>query len=61
VVAYQSHTPGSGDEGDIDALALWSGQGVSLVRRVQPAAEIVREISDEARAILARLGNDPSL
>ncbi|UVK37676.1 nitronate monooxygenase [Mesorhizobium sp. AR10] len=60
VVAYQSHTPGSGDEGDIDALALWSGQGVSLVRRVQPAAEIVREISDEARAILARLGNDPS-
>ena len=60
VVAYQSHTPGADDEGDIDALALWSGQGVNLVRRVQPAAEIVREISDEARAILARLGNDPS-
>ena len=61
VVAYQSHTPGAGDEGDIDALALWSGQGVSLVRRVQPAAVIVREIADEARGIFARLGNDPSL
>ncbi|MGX5847335.1 NAD(P)H-dependent flavin oxidoreductase [Mesorhizobium sp. PL10] len=61
VVAYQSHTPGAGDEGDIDALALWSGQGVSLVRRAQPAAEIVREIGEEARAILARLGNGSSL
>ena len=60
VVAYQAHTPGADDHGDIDALSLWSGQGVSLVRRVQPAAEIVREIGDEARAILARLGNDPS-
>jgi nitronate monooxygenase len=60
VVAYQSHTPGAADDGDIDALALWAGQGVSLVRRVQPAAEIVREIGDQARAILTRLGSDPS-
>jgi NAD(P)H-dependent flavin oxidoreductase YrpB (nitropropane dioxygenase family) len=60
VVAYQSHTPGVGDVGDIDALALWSGQGVSLVRRVQPAAEIVEEIAEEARKTLARLGNDPT-
>jgi hypothetical protein len=27
----------------------------ALVRRVQPAAEIVREINDEANAILRRL------
>jgi nitronate monooxygenase len=60
VVAYQSHTPGARDEGDIDAIALWSGQSVGLVRRIQPAGQIVREIGDEARAILARLGNDPS-
>ncbi len=60
VVAYQSHTPQASDEGDIDALALWSGQGVGLVRRVQPAADIVREIRDEAWAILAQLGKDPS-
>lgn len=60
VVAYESHTPRVDDEGDIDALSLWSGQGVGLVRGVQPAAEIVREIGDEARGILTRLGNDPS-
>jgi nitronate monooxygenase len=59
VLAYQSHTPLGVDDGDIDALSLWSGQGVSLVRRVQSAAEIIGEISDEARAILARLGADP--
>ena len=60
IVAYQPHNPGAKDEGDIDALALWSGQGVGLVRRVQPAAEIVHEIWDEARATLARLQRDLS-
>jgi NAD(P)H-dependent flavin oxidoreductase YrpB (nitropropane dioxygenase family) len=61
VVAYQSHTPGDNDEGDIEALALWAGQGVGLVHRVQPAADIVREIHDEALAIFAELGKASSL
>jgi len=61
IVAYQPHTPGANDSGDIDALALWSGQGVGLVRRIQPAGEIVREIWDEAQATLVRLGSDLSL
>jgi len=30
---------------------LWAGQGVGLVKKVQPAAEIVREIIEQARAI----------
>jgi nitronate monooxygenase len=60
VVAYQSHTPGVSDEGDVDAGSLWAGQSVGLVRRVQPAARIVRQIADEARTILTRLGNDRS-
>jgi NAD(P)H-dependent flavin oxidoreductase YrpB (nitropropane dioxygenase family) len=55
VVAYQAHTPRRDDEGEIDALSLWSGQGVGLVRRIQPAAEIVREIFDEARSTSHRL------
>jgi NAD(P)H-dependent flavin oxidoreductase YrpB (nitropropane dioxygenase family) len=55
VVTYQSHTPRAGDEGDIDALSLWSGQGVGLVRPTQSAAEIVREIFDEARLTSQRL------
>lgn len=60
VVTYQSHTPGAGDTGEIEAVAMWSGQGVNLVRRVQPAGEIVREISEQARAIIAHLHDDPA-
>jgi NAD(P)H-dependent flavin oxidoreductase YrpB (nitropropane dioxygenase family) len=34
---------------------MWSGQGVGLVDRVQPAAEIVRELVDETDATIAVL------
>ena len=53
IVRYQSYTPGSDAEGDIDALPLWAGQG--LLSKVQSAGDIVREIADEARLILQRL------
>lgn len=56
VVRYQSYTPAPDVEGDIDALSLWAGQGVGLVSKVQPAGDIVREIAEEARVILRRLG-----
>ena len=49
---YESYTPKTGTTGDIAAMSLWSGQGVGLVRKVQPAAEIVAEIERDARAIL---------
>jgi nitronate monooxygenase len=41
---YASDLPLAGATGDIDALSLWAGQSVALVRRVQPAAEIVAEL-----------------
>jgi NAD(P)H-dependent flavin oxidoreductase YrpB (nitropropane dioxygenase family) len=53
IVRYQSYTPGSDAEGDIDALPLWAGQG--LLSKVQSAGDIVREIADEARLVLQRL------
>ena len=37
-------------------MSLWAGQGVGLVRRTQPAAEIVAEIVAEARAVMAAAG-----
>ena len=55
---YMSITPGPDTVGDIEPLSLWAGQGAALVRKVQPAAEIVREMNDEANAILRRLGRD---
>ena len=56
VVRYRPLTPGEDIEGNIDELSLWAGQGVALVKKLQPAADIVREIRDEASMILKRLG-----
>lgn len=44
IVRYSSAMALDGMTGDIDALSLWAGQSVALVNRVQPAAEIVREL-----------------
>jgi len=52
VMRYQSFSAGPNTEGDID-LPLWSGQGAALVRKVQPAAEILHEISREASQVIA--------
>lgn len=49
VVRYQSYTPLPETVGDIEAMSLWSGQGVSLVREVMPAADIIEEIYQGAK------------
>jgi nitronate monooxygenase len=55
IVRYASKTPTPALNGDIEGLSLWAGQGVGLVRRIQPAGDIVREIADESVATLSRL------
>jgi nitronate monooxygenase len=55
IVRYSSGTPRPDAVGDIEALSMWAGQSVAMVHRVQPAAEIVREINERARAILSQL------
>jgi nitronate monooxygenase len=52
---YASSTPTAGMEGDIEAMSMWAGQGVGLVTRTQPAAEIVAELVGEAERVLAAL------
>jgi len=39
--------------GDAESVALWAGQGYPLAREL-PAGELVRRLSEEARAALAR-------
>ncbi len=55
ILRYRAYTPGVDAEGDIEALSMWAGQGVGLVKKLQPAADIVHEINDEASMILKRL------
>lgn len=52
VLRYDSHTPGPDAEGDIEPASLWAGQTVGMVSRKQPAAEIVREIMEEAKKVI---------
>ena len=44
LVRYGDDPPTIGDEGDVAALALYCGQGVGLIDRVEPAADIVRRV-----------------
>jgi nitronate monooxygenase len=53
---YASSTPDAGMEGDIEAMSLWAGQGVGLVTRTQPAADIVAELVVDAERVLRELG-----
>jgi NAD(P)H-dependent flavin oxidoreductase YrpB (nitropropane dioxygenase family) len=51
---FMGYTPIRETSGDIESMALYAGQGVGLVREIRPAAEIVRELADEARRIIAQ-------
>lgn len=57
VQRYQSYTPLAGTSGDVDAMSLWSGQGVSQVRRIMSAADIVEELNRDARAVINEMRN----
>ncbi len=51
---YADVAPTRDVSGDIEAMAMYAGQGVALARRVQRAADIVAEIRDDAvRALTA--------
>jgi len=55
IVRYSSAMPVAGITGEIEALSMWSGQGIGLLDRVQPAAEIVRELAEETEAAIEAL------
>ena len=55
IFRYHCCTPAADVEGDIEAMSMWCGQGVGLVKKLQPAAEILNEIHDQGSSILKRL------
>jgi NAD(P)H-dependent flavin oxidoreductase YrpB (nitropropane dioxygenase family) len=52
---FMGFPPNVDATGDIESMDLLAGQGVGLVREIKPAAEIVRELVDEARGTISRL------
>lgn len=53
VPRYHVLPPIQGIEGDPKDYCLYAGQGAALIREVKPAAEIVRDIVAEARAVIS--------
>ena len=56
VLRYQSKSPSADLIGSVEATSMWAGQGVSMVKKVQPAHDIVRDIVDGAKVALERTG-----
>jgi NAD(P)H-dependent flavin oxidoreductase YrpB (nitropropane dioxygenase family) len=58
----ESVTPRRGMRGNIAAMPHWAGESVGGVKRVQPAAEIVRELAEECerRLYAALLAGGPA-
>lgn len=54
VQRFARGAPHRGMTGEIEAMALYAGESVGGVSQVQPAAEIVRELAQEAEALLRR-------
>jgi NAD(P)H-dependent flavin oxidoreductase YrpB (nitropropane dioxygenase family) len=54
ITRFQCLAVDRGTTGAIEAMSLWAGESVGGVKRVQPAAEIVRELAGEAEALLRR-------
>jgi nitronate monooxygenase len=55
IIRYDDDFPARGTTGDLESMVLYAGESVGLVRRVQPAAEIVGDIARQAAEVLDRL------
>jgi NAD(P)H-dependent flavin oxidoreductase YrpB (nitropropane dioxygenase family) len=53
VLRFMGFPPNVDANGDIDAMSLLAGQGVGLIHEIKPAGQIVRELVEEARQIIA--------
>jgi nitronate monooxygenase len=55
VTRYSFYPPLAGLSGDLEAMALYAGQSAGIVRAVEPAGTIVRQMVEDAEEILHRL------
>jgi NAD(P)H-dependent flavin oxidoreductase YrpB (nitropropane dioxygenase family) len=53
VLRFMGFPPNGKASGDIESMSLLAGQGVGLVREIKPAGQLVRELVEEARQIIA--------
>ena len=56
VLRFSTPPPGRAFTGAIEAMALYAGQGVGAIRRIQPAEAIVAELVEGAEQLLRSWG-----
>jgi NAD(P)H-dependent flavin oxidoreductase YrpB (nitropropane dioxygenase family) len=56
VLRFSTPPPGRAFTGAIEAMALYAGQGVGAIRRIQPAEDIVAELVEGAEQLLQSWG-----
>ena len=52
IVRYEVGFPRPGASGDVDAMALYAGQGVGQASSIQGAADLVHDLAAEAYSVL---------
>jgi len=52
VTRYEDSLAVPGMEGDVEQLPLYAGQSAGLTTDIRPAADLVRDLADEAEAAL---------
>jgi nitronate monooxygenase len=58
---YDDLAPYRGVQGETEAMALYAGQGVGLLRKMQPAVSIIDDLVTGAAAALSRCAGRPVL
>ena len=54
ILRYESLTVNKGATGAVEAMPHWAGESVGRVKKVEPAAAIIRNMSDEAEMLLQK-------
>jgi nitronate monooxygenase len=52
---YTQNLPGRGVQGEVDQMPMYAGQGVGLVRDVQPAAQVLERLVQETEQALRQI------
>ncbi len=55
---FSTDSPRRTTTGDLEAMALYAGQGVGWITDVVPAGDRLRRMADEAAALLAQVRSD---
>ncbi len=58
IMRYHDDFPGARTTGDLESMVLYAGQSVGVMHQVLPAAEIVKNVADQAESVLSRLGSN---